>query len=115
MENQTLGTYIQVPINEKSVMTDLSGDFTLPDYHPEIKRLLKIGAAVLPPAKYIGDSEGEFSGNIDYFVTYTGSDNQLYCAPLTTEYKITVPMEKNELTLVNMSADAEITPENVGG
>ena len=115
MENQTLGTYIQVPINEKSVMTDLSGDFTLPDYHPEIKRLLKIGAAVLPPAKYIGDSEGEFSGNIDYFVTYTGSDNQIYCAPLTTEYKITVPMEKNELTLVNMSADAEITPENVGG
>ena len=51
MENQTLGTYIQVPINEKSVMTDLSGDFTLPDYHPVIKRLLKIGAAVLPPAK----------------------------------------------------------------
>lgn len=115
MENQTLGTYIQVPINEKSVTTDLSGDFTLPDYHPEIKRLLKVSASVLPPAKYIGDSEGEFSGNIDYFVTYTGSDNQIYCAPLTTEYKITVPMEKNELTLVNMSADAEITPENVGG
>ncbi len=115
MENQATGTYIQVPINEKSITTDLSSDFTLPDYHPEIKRLLKVSASVLPPSKYIGDSEGEFSGSIDYYVTYTGSDNQIYCAPLSSDYKITVPMDKNELTLVNMSADAEITPENVGG
>jgi len=115
MENKAMSTYIQVPINEKSTMSDLSTDFTLPDYQPEIKRLLKVSATVLPPAKYIGDSEGEFSGNIDYFVHYIGSDNQIYCAPLTTEYKTTVPMDKNELPLVNMTADAEIIPENVGG
>lgn len=115
MENKTMSTYIQVPINEKSTTSDLSSDFTLPDYQPEIKRLLKVSATILPPTKYIGDSEGEFSGNIDYYVHYIGSDNQIYCAPLTTEYKTTVPMDKNELTLVNMMADAEITPENVGG
>ncbi len=114
-EKYTLGTYIQVPINEKSVTTELSGDFILPDYQPEIKRLLRVSASVLPPSKYIGDSEGELTGGIDYFVLYTGSDNQIYCAPLTCEYKITVPMDKSELTLVNMTADAEITPESVSG
>lgn len=115
MEKQASGAYIQVPINEKSTTTDLSGDFTLPDYQPEIKRLLKVNARVLPPSKYVGDSEGEFSGSIDYYVHYIGSDNQIYCAPLSAEYKTSVPMDKNELTLVNMTADAEIIPESVGG
>ena len=115
MENKTNGAYIQVPINEKSTTTDISGDFTLPDYQPEIKRLLKVNAKVLPPSKYIGDSEGEFSGMIDYYVHYIGSDNQIYCAPVSAEYKTSVPMDKSELTLVNMTADAEITPESVGG
>lgn len=115
MENQVNGAYIQVPINEKSTTTDLSGDFTLPDYQPEIKRLLKVNAKVLPPSKYIGDSEGEFSGAIDYYVHYIGSDNQIYCAPVSAEYKTSVPMDKNELTLVNMTADSEIIPESVGG
>lgn len=115
MENQTNGAYIQVPINEKSTTTDISGDFTLPDYQPEIKRLLKVNARVLPPSKYIGDSEGEFTGMIDYYVHYIGSDNQIYCAPVSAEYKTSVPMDKNELTLVNMTADAEIIPESVGG
>ena len=114
MENKATA-YIQVPINEKSTTTDISGDFTLPDYQPEIKRLLKVCARALPPTKYIGDSEGEFSGAIDYYVHYIGSDNQIYCAPLSAEYKTTVPMDKNELTLVNVTADAEIFPESAGG
>ena len=109
------GKYMQVPINEKTLTTELSGDFTLPDYQPEIKRLLKVSAEVLPPQKYVGDSEGEISGGIDYYVLYTGSDNQIYCAPLSSEYKVSVPMDKNELSLVNMTADAEIAPESVSG
>ena len=111
----TQGRYMQVPINEKTVNTELSGDFTLPDYQPEIKRLLRVSAEVLPPQKYVGDSEGEISGGIDYYVLYTGSDNQIYCAPLSSEYKVSVPMDKNELSLVNMTADAEVTPESTSG
>ena len=59
------GKYIQVPINEKNVITEMSNDFTLPDYQPEIKRLLHVSASVLPPTKYVGDSESELSGGID--------------------------------------------------
>lgn len=109
------GKYIQVPINEKSVITEMSNDFTLPDYQPEIKRLLHVSASVLPPTKYVGDSESEFCGGIDYYVLYTGSDNQIYCAPLSSEYKVNVPMDKNELALANMTSDADIVPETVTG
>lgn len=117
MENMGYDTsaYMQVPIGEKSVTTELSGDFTLPDYQPEIKRLLRVSASILPPSKYVGDSEAELAGGIDYYVHYTGSDNQVYCAPLSSEYKVSVPMDKNELSLVNVTADAETVPDMVSG
>ncbi len=116
MDKNGSSSYIQIPISERRVVSELSGDFVLPDYQPEIKRLLKINAAALPPSKYIGDSEAELTGNIDYYVLYTGSDNQLYCAPLTTEYKIAVPIDKrDDLRLLNMSADATIVPDMVSG
>lgn len=117
MENMGYDTsaYMQVPIGEKSVTTELSGDFTLPDYQPEIKRLLRVSASILPPSKYVGDSEAELAGGIDYYIHYTGSDNQIYCAPLSSEYKVSVPMDKNELSLVNVTADADIMPEMING
>ena len=117
MENMGYDTsaYMQVPIGEKSVTTELSGDFTLPDYQPEIKRLLRVSASILPPSKSVGDSEAELAGGIDYYVHYTGSDNQVYCAPLSSEYKISVPMDKNELSLVNVTSDAETVPDMVSG
>lgn len=96
--NTTLaGGYMQIPVCDKTVSTDLSGDFTLPDYQPEIKKLLRVTASVLPPSKYIGNGEAEFTGNIDYYVLYMGSDNGIYCAPLTADYKIDVPFDISEL------------------
>lgn len=91
------GGYAQIPVADKTVSTDLSGDFTLPDYQPEIKRLLRVTASVLPPSRYIGDGEAEFTGIVDYYVLYMGSDNGVYCAPLSADYKINLPFDTSEL------------------
>ena len=113
------GGYLQLPICDKTVVTELSGDFTLPDYQPEIKRLLRVGASVLPPSKYIGDREAEFAGNIDYYVLYTGSDNELYCAPLTAEYKVNIPIERGEVdesgSLVDPIGDVITVTDMISG
>ena len=90
------GGYAQIPVADKTVSAELSGDFTLPDYQPEIKRLLRVTASVLPPSKYIGDGEAEFTGIVDYYVLYIGSDNGVYCVPLSTDYKIDLPFESSE-------------------
>ncbi len=112
----TAGGYVQVSLGERTVSTELSGDFSLPDYQPEIKRLLRVTASVLPSAKYIGGTECELSGSIDYYVLYTGSDNQIYCAPLEGEYKVTVPFEAGgESAYSALALAAEITPELVSG
>ena len=87
------GGYVQLPICDKSISSETAADFTLPDYQPEIKRLLRVSATVLPPSRYVGDRECEITGNIDYYVLYIGSDNAIYCAPLTGDYKISAPVE----------------------
>lgn len=83
---------IKTAADTKKIEKELSFDFTLPDYQPEIKRLLRIGAEVLTPESSFGMNDCEFSGNVDYYVTYLGSDDQMYCAPLSGEYRISIPL-----------------------
>ena len=79
---------VQVPVLDRELTTELSGDFSLPDYQPEIKRLLRIGTSVLPPNCFAGRDGVELGGTVDYFVLYVGHDNGVYCAPLSTEYRV---------------------------
>lgn len=84
---------IKMSVCDKRVNKEISADFTLPDYQPEIKRLLRIGTEVLLPECSFGINDCEISGNIDYYVIYLGADNQMYCAPLSSEYRMTLPLD----------------------
>lgn len=84
---------IKTSVCDKRMSKEISADFTLPDYQPEIKRLLRIGAEVLTPECSFGINDCEISGNIDYYVIYLGADNQMYCAPLSSEYRMTLPLD----------------------
>lgn len=92
---------IQVPLCDRTVTADIAGDFSLPDYQPEIRRLLRVGASVQPPAAYAGGNGMELSGTVDYFVLYVGNDGQVYCSPLTTEYRMQIPFEGGGETQVS--------------
>ncbi len=104
---------MQIPLCNKTVLTEVAGDFSLPDYQPEIKRLLRIRPCVLPAAPYAGSGNAEFSGTLDYYVLYMGNDGGLYCAPLHTEYVISVPFEQGECEADLCMAD--VVPESVVG
>ena len=115
-QNYTFSPYVQLPVCDKGVISEISGDFTLPDYQPEIKKLLRITANVLPASRYVGDRNAEFSGNVDYYVVYAGADNQIYCAPLTTEYKVDIPLDNADASeLMNTTGYAVICSDNVSG
>ena len=57
---------IQAPVGDRTVITELSEEFSLPDYQPEMKRLLRVRATVLPSDQYVGAGNVECSGRIDY-------------------------------------------------
>lgn len=91
---------VQVPILNRTVTTELTGDFSLPDYQPEIKRLLRIETNILPPNRFAGSDGVELSGTLDYYVLYMGHDNGVYCAPLSTEYRMTAEPDAAERSLM---------------
>ena len=104
---------LQIPLCDKTVLTEVAGDFSLPDYQPEIKRLLRIRPCVLPPSHYAGAGNAEFSGTLDYYVLYMGNDGGLYCAPLHTEYAFSVPFEEGQGSVSLCMAD--VVPDSVVG
>lgn len=79
---------MQVSLMNRTLTTELVGDYSLPDYQPEIKRLLRIGTNILPPTRFAGRDGAELTGMLDYYVLYMGHDNSVYCAPLSTEYRM---------------------------
>ncbi|MBR6049876.1 MAG: DUF3794 domain-containing protein, partial [Clostridia bacterium] len=71
---------------DTSFGSDAGGDFTLPDYMPEIKRLLYVSASALPEGKFIGGGVLELDGVMSYNAVYVGDDDSLCAAPLNIEY-----------------------------
>jgi len=108
---------IQIPVCNKTIVSDISEDFTLPDYLPEMRRLLRITPRVQIPARYISSSLAEFSGNINWSVLYVTNDGELACAELFSPFEISADYDSDtEADLDgNFEAFDTITPENVVG
>ena len=88
MENSqnSIGFFPQMLICDKHSSVELNSDFTLPDYQPEIRRLLLTKANILPQSEYLGNGNAEISGEIIYKIIYLGADGGVYCATLSDKY-----------------------------
>jgi hypothetical protein len=84
---------IMLPLCNRIVTTEISNDYTLPDYQPEIRRILTLRENIMPPAKYINGDSVELDGNIDYTLIYVGEDGEIYSAPLSAEYSFNMPFD----------------------
>lgn len=108
---------MQALISEKQIVTEINEDFSLPDYQPEIKRLLRVRATVSLPDTYVGAGAAECSGKIDYSILYCGNDGALYCTNQTGEYRFSSPLElPRDFELgEGLVCDVESSPELLSG
>ena len=90
------GAEYRTCFTEKDVVTELSSEFTLPDYYPEIRKLLRIETNVSPAGRYIGGGTVEFSGKVDYEMIYVTAEGGLASAPLGCDYAFEVPISRPE-------------------
>ncbi len=77
---------------EKNAMTELSSDYTLPDYLPEIRKILGIRHKISPISRYIGNTV-EFSGRMDYELIYCAENGELMSVPLGEDFSIEITPE----------------------
>lgn len=92
------------------VTNDISEEFSLPDYVPEIRKLLCVRAQVLPESKFISDtgsgSNLEFGGVVTYLVIYTDDEGNLCALPLTSNYEASTTLAKRPITvIINTTVD----------
>lgn len=108
---------VQLPLPPRELTAEVTGDFTLPDYQPEIKRLLRIGVNLLPPNRFAGGGGTDLTGSMDYYVLYVGQDGGVYCAPLSAEYRLETkgeadggipPVGEPMICLCDLSSDVPV-------
>ena len=87
------GSRITMPLTQREVNTDISEDVTLPDYLPEIRKVLYVKENALPPAKFISGGKADVSGVIDYTLMYVSGDGSLCSAPVSAEYSFALPLD----------------------
>ena len=70
----------QAPIMARTATQELADDFSLPDYKPEIRRLISVTASVSPAAHYLTTGHAEFAGTVRYCIRYEGGDGGVWSA-----------------------------------
>ena len=87
---------LTMPMCDKTVTHETSGEFIIPDYQPELRRLLGVSERVLPPARYVSGKGVECNGTVDYTVLYVGADGGVYSLSVSSEYELCVPLDNTD-------------------
>ncbi len=66
------------------------GDYPLPDYNGDVKKVLFVKPEVVPSGKFLGDDSVEYSGIVNYNVVYLDSENNVTHTEFSTDYDIAV-------------------------
>ena len=78
-------------ITERSIIglhSESVGEYPLPDYNGDVKRVLMISPRVATTGKYMNESSLEFSGNVFYDVVYLDAQNNVSRAEFSTEFDL---------------------------
>ena len=99
------------------VACELSGDFTVPDYLPEIRRLIRVNVTPTAPSKFISGGDVKLGGGVDYTVHYIGADGGLYSVSFPSEYSFNAPFDPDAEDDMNEGLDAcgDVTADSVVG
>ncbi|MBQ3040052.1 MAG: LysM peptidoglycan-binding domain-containing protein [Clostridia bacterium] len=89
---------------------EVSEEFSLPDYVPEIRKLLVVRACALPESKYISQTSAppmlEIAGTVTYSVIYTSEDGELCALPLNSSYEAKTPISSNGSVFVDTEVES---------
>lgn len=96
---------------ETEAALDLSEDFVLPDYQPEVRRVIGVRANAYADGKYLSGEELEADGALTYTVLYVGGDGELAQVSETSSFTGHIPLKTEEDrftpndTVLSVSAD----------
>ena len=75
-----------------------SGEYILPDYLGDVKKLISTSSRVVPSGQFEGDGVTECSGIVAYDVVYLDSENKLSCASFSSDYDFSLKKPSENYT-----------------
>lgn len=84
METERKNAEERLRLEERTV--EVGGDFTLPDYLPEIRRILRAEATCVPGGEYFKDGRGEYAGAVAFTLIYQDGEGVVTAVPLDGDY-----------------------------
>lgn len=83
---------IQKDTVTENIFAECSEDFILPDYMPEIRRILRLETRLLQGDSFVSGGKADFEGVVLYTLFYTDSEEKLTAVPLESRYHYDVPV-----------------------
>ena len=78
-----------------TVRCESVGEYSLPDYNGDVKKVLLVKTQVYPSGKFVGDDLLEFSGSVGYEVVYVDGENNVTHAEFSTDYEAAVKINSD--------------------
>ncbi len=96
-------------------VAELGGDFTLPDYEPGIRKLLRVSVRLSAPSQYPSGNAVKLAGSGEYDILYVGNDGEVYHAALPTSFEISSPLDESRGFDMSegIEISSDIAPESV--
>ena len=69
-----------------------SAEYILPDYNPDVRKLLYSSCEVKPAGRFSSDEQVDFSGIVEYRCIYTDKDGDITEVTFTSDYEYGVPL-----------------------
>lgn len=90
-----MNTILYTPKFQTSGYADVTEDVSLPDYIPEVRRVVGVRANCAVDGKYMAGDALEVDGSVTYTVLYTGGDGSLAQYSQTTPYTGKLPVQED--------------------
>lgn len=83
---------VLVKTYEGASKEEVTAEYNLPDYLPDVNRLLKISAKIADHGSYLAGENAEYDGKLRFFVLYATSDGSLKEAEFDADYSGSMPV-----------------------
>lgn len=74
------------------VICEAAGEYTLPDYQPEIRKILHVRTAAMPAGHYLHAGQAEFAGSVPHTILYADGEGKLAAVTLEADYSFSLPL-----------------------
>lgn len=107
----------QQEVPYEGVTCECTADGTVPDYLPEIRRVLSVQAEAVPGGQYTGQNRAECAGNCRFAILYADPDGAIASVEAVGDFECSVPLSGADPASVTVcwEAAAETPTCRLGG